>query len=149
MVGQTLGAKLAELGHEVKLGSRDPAKLSEWARETGGVASTGTFEETAAHGELVFLATLLEGTQNALELAGAENLAGKVVVDVTNPLDFSGGVPPTLAVGHDESGAELVQRWLPGARVVKALNIVGAHIMVDPAGVTSDSPAMTRPPSAR
>jgi predicted dinucleotide-binding enzyme len=141
VVGQTLGARLTELGHEVRLGSRNPAKLSEWARETGGGASAGTFEEVAAHGELVFVATLWEGTRNALELAG-HSLAGKVVVDVTNPLDFSGGVPPALAVGHDESGSELIQGWLPGARVVKALNIVGAQIMVDPVGVTGDSPTM-------
>jgi predicted dinucleotide-binding enzyme len=141
-VGQTLGARLAGLGHEVKLGSRDPAKPAEWVEQTGGGASAGTFEEAAAHGEVVFLATLWEGTENALALAGADNLAEKVVVDVTNPLDFSGGVPPTLAVGHNQSAGELVQGWLPGARVVKALNTVGAHIMVDPAGVTGDAPTM-------
>ena len=75
-MGQTLGAKLAELDHEVKLGSRDPAKRSEWSREAGGEASTGTFEETAAHGELVFVATLWEGTRNALQLAGDDSLTG-------------------------------------------------------------------------
>jgi predicted dinucleotide-binding enzyme len=105
VVGQTLGARLAGLGHEVKLGSREPSKLSEWAAEAGDGAAAGTFEEAAAHGEIVFLATLWEGTENALALAGADNLAGNVVVDVTNPLDFSAGVPPTLAVGHDESAA--------------------------------------------
>jgi 8-hydroxy-5-deazaflavin:NADPH oxidoreductase len=91
VVGQTLGAKLSGLGHDVKVGSRDPDKLAEWVSQTGGAASAGTFEQAAAHGELVFLATLWEGTQNALELAGPANLAGKVVVDVTNP---SWSTPP-------------------------------------------------------
>jgi predicted dinucleotide-binding enzyme len=141
-VGQTLGAKLVSLGHEVKVGSRDPSKLAEWAAGEGEGASAGTFDEAAAHGEVVLLATLWEGTRNALELCGPDNLAGKVLVDVTNPLDFSQGVPPTLAVGHTESGGELVQGWAPGARVVKALNIVGAQIMVDPAGTTGGEPTM-------
>ncbi len=140
VVGRTLAAGLAERGHEVLIGSRGPAKLDDWLSETGEGITTGTFGEVASRGELIFLATLWEGTRSALHLAGPDNLAGKVVVDVTNPLDFGNGMPE-LAVGFDDSGAERIAGWLPGARVVKALNIVGAHIMVDP-GVTGDQPTM-------
>jgi 8-hydroxy-5-deazaflavin:NADPH oxidoreductase len=140
-VGQSLGAKFSELGHDVVVGSREPAKLGAWVSRTAGAAAAGTFADAAEHGELVFLATLWAGTRNALELAGRARLSGKTVVDVTNPLDSSDGTPK-LAVGFSESAGELVQGLLPGARVVKALNTVGAHIMVDPAGVTGDRPTM-------
>ncbi len=133
MVGQALARGLARLGHDVMLGTRDPA--SEKARaaiaEAGPRVRAGTFADTARFGEVVLLATKWDGTRSALELAGPEALAGKVVVDVTNPLDFSGGAP-RLAVGHTDSGGETVQRWLPAARVVKALNQVTAATMVSP-----------------
>ncbi len=140
VVGRTLGAGLAERGHEVLIGSRGPAKLDEWVSETGHGVASGTFGEVASRGELIFLATLWEGTKSALHLAGPDNLAGKVVVDVTNPLSFANGAPE-LAVGFDDSGAERIAGWLPGARVVKALNTVGAHIMVNP-GLTGSQPTM-------
>jgi predicted dinucleotide-binding enzyme len=131
-VGRELGAGLARHGHDVMIGSREPRReiLLAWAQETGG--RTGLPAETAAHGEIVFLATLWSGTQSALSLAGEDALAGKVLIDVTNPLDFSGGSPPTLAVSGDDSGGESVQRWAPKARVVKALNTVTASMMIDP-----------------
>jgi hypothetical protein len=133
-VGRTLGTGFADLGDEVKIGSRDPRKpeLQEWVRSTGARASSGTFGEAASFAEIAVLATLWEGTENALRLAGAGNLRGKVVIDLVNPFVFTPGKPPSLAVGHDDSAGEQVQRWLPESRVVKAFNIVGKMYMVHP-----------------
>jgi predicted dinucleotide-binding enzyme len=133
VVGQSLGLGFAGRGHEVVMGTRDPSgdKVREWAAKAGGRARAGTFAEAAAFGEIVVLATAWSGTDNALQLAGAENLAGKVVIDVTNPLDFATGAP-RLALGYTDSGGEQVQRWLAGAKVVKAFNIITAGEMVDP-----------------
>jgi 8-hydroxy-5-deazaflavin:NADPH oxidoreductase len=133
-VGRVLGAGFLARGHEVKIGSRDSRneKAQAWVKEHGARASSGTFAEAAKFGEIAVLATLWTGTKNALDLAGPENFAGKVVIDATNPLDFSQGMPPRLALGHTDSGGEQVQRWLPKARVVKCFNIVGSPHMVDP-----------------
>jgi hypothetical protein len=133
-VGRVLGAGLAGRGHQVKIGSRTPdsEKIKAWLAKTGPAASAGTFAQAAAFGEIAVLATAWSGTEAALHLADPRNLAGKVVVDATNPLDFAAGGPPRLAVGHSDSGGEQVQRWLPGAHVVKAFNIVGNPHMVDP-----------------
>jgi 8-hydroxy-5-deazaflavin:NADPH oxidoreductase len=133
VVGQALGLGFAGRGEPVMIGSRDPGseKVRAWVAQAGARASAGTFADAAAFGEVTVLATLWSGTENALRLAEPGNLAGKVVIDVTNPLDFSGGAP-RLAVGHDDSGGERVQRWLPEARVVKAFNIITAGAMVDP-----------------
>src|SRR5437867_983782 len=133
-VGTALGKGFASLGNEVKMGSRDPAgeKLKAWIAVAGSRASGGTFAETAAFGEVVVLATLWTGTENVIRLAGPQNLSGKIVIDATNPLLFREGGPPSLALGHTDSGGEQVQRWLPQARVVKAFNIVGHAHMVNP-----------------
>ena len=133
VVGQSLGLGFTGRGHDVMIGSRDPGggKLGDWLQKAGGRGSAGTFAEAAAFGELAVVATLWSGTENALRMAGAENLEGKVVIDVTNPLDFSAGAP-RLALGFGDSGGEQVQRWLPGAKVVKAFNIITAGEMVDP-----------------
>jgi predicted dinucleotide-binding enzyme len=133
-VGRVLGGGFAALGHAVKMGSRDPGseKVTRWVAETGARASAGTFAEAAKFGEVVVLATLWTGTQNAITLAGPQNLAGKVVIDTTNPLDFTNGMPPRLSVGHTDSAGEQVQRWLPEARVVKCFNSVGSVHMVNP-----------------
>jgi len=133
-VGCTLAGGLASLGHEVRLGTRDPSadKAGAAAARAGRGCDVATFADAAAFAELVILATLWSGTENALRLAGPKNLAGKVVIDATNPLVFSPGAPPSLALGFDDSGGEQVQRWLPGAKVVKAFNIVGHASMVKP-----------------
>jgi predicted dinucleotide-binding enzyme len=132
-VGRTLGKGFVASGHEVKLGSRDAKneKAQAWAKENGAKASAGTFADAAKHGEIIVLATLWTGTKQALDMAGPDSFAGKLVIDATNPIDFSGG-GPKLAVGHTDSGGETVQRWLPKAHVVKCFNIVTARSMVDP-----------------
>jgi predicted dinucleotide-binding enzyme len=132
MVGTTIGTKLAALDHEVMLGSRTPdnEKAIAWAKESGG--SHGTFADAAAHGELVFNCTSGVGALDALEAAGADNLAGKTLVDVSNPLDFSQGMPPTLAVCNTDSLGEQIQRAYPDTNVVKALNTMSCLVMVEP-----------------
>ena len=131
VVGRALASGFLKVGHSVKIGSRDPEKLAEWASKSGPGASAGTFEEAAQFGDLLVLATLGSGTESAIGLAGHANFGGKVVIDATNPLDFSTGAP-RLYVGHTDSLGEQVQRWLPNARVVKAFNTAGNALMVDP-----------------
>jgi predicted dinucleotide-binding enzyme len=114
----------------VKIGSRDPEKLREWAEGREHV-STGTFAETARFGDVLVLATLGVATEEAIRLAGIDAFDGKVVIDTTNPLDFSTGMP-RLSIGHTDSLGEVVQRLLPKARVVKAFNTVGNTLMVHP-----------------
>jgi predicted dinucleotide-binding enzyme len=136
MVAQGLSARLAELGHEVMIGTRQAEKLRGWQSSNQKVA-IGSFAETAAHGEMLFNATSGEGSLNALLLAGERNLAGKVLVDVSNPLDFSNGFPPSLAVFGSDSLAEQIQRAFPAARVVKTLNTVTARVMTHPLEVAN------------
>jgi predicted dinucleotide-binding enzyme len=129
-VGRALGTAFAACGHEVKVGSREGSQpnVKEWVSKAGAHASGGTFTEAARFGEVIVLATLWSGTENALRLAGHEHFASKVVIDATNPLDFT-TTPPRLAVGWTDSAGEQVQRWLTTARVVKAFNIIGhAHM---------------------
>jgi len=132
-VARALGTGFVGAGHTVKFGTREPGSEKARALVTavGGNASIGSFADAARFGEVVVLATLWTGTENAIRLAGAETFAGKVVIDATNPLDFSTGAP-RLALGHTDSAGEQVQRWLPQARVVKAFNSVGNASMVHP-----------------
>ncbi len=133
-VGRTLASALLSNGHEVRLGSRTAGNEAavQWADAIGGPASEGTFADAAGFGELVVNATAGAASLHALALAGAEQLAGKVLVDVANPLDFSQGTPPTLTVCNDDSLGEQIQREYADVRVVKALNTVTAAVMVEP-----------------
>jgi predicted dinucleotide-binding enzyme len=134
MVGVAIGNKLVSLGHEVKMGSRtaNNEKAVTWAKAAGAKASQGTFAEAAGFGELLFLCTSGSGSVDALKAAGAANLNGKVLIDISNPLDFSKGMPPTLFTGNTDSLGERAQAAFPGLKVVKTLNTVTAAIMVDP-----------------
>jgi predicted dinucleotide-binding enzyme len=132
MVGQAIGTKLVELGHEVKNGTRDPQKLAAWRAAAGDRASVGSFAESAAFGEIVFNCTSGTGSLSALTMAGEHNLNGKILIDVANPLDFSGGMPPALTVCNTDSLGEQIQRAFPAVRVVKTLNTVTAQVMVRP-----------------
>jgi predicted dinucleotide-binding enzyme len=133
MVGNAIGTKLIQLGHEVKMGARaaNNEKAAAWVRASGAGAAQGTFAEAAAFGEIVFNCTSGSGSLAALEQAGANNLKGKVLIDIANPLDFSRGMPPSLSVCNTDSLGEQIQRAFPGVRVVKTLNTVNCNLMVN------------------
>ena len=122
------------------MGSRDAANenASDWATAAGEHASVGTFADAAEFGELVFNCTAGGASLDALEQAGEDALRGKVLVDVANPLDFSGGMPPTLTVVNTDSLAEQIQRRFPETQVVKALNTVNNKVMVEPSLVPGE-----------
>lgn len=144
-VGRTLAAKLVSLGHDVVIGTRDPAAtlartdgdawgnppFSAWHANHAGVKLV-TMKEAAAHGELFFNVLLGQVAVETLRAAGEDALAGKIVVDVTNPLDFSKGMPPSLFVSNTDSLGEQLQRALPRTKIVKSLNTLTAALMVDP-----------------
>jgi 8-hydroxy-5-deazaflavin:NADPH oxidoreductase len=135
MVGQTIGGKLVAIGHEVRMGSRQAGneKALAWVAEAGEAASEGSFADAASFGEIVVNATAGAHSLEALEAAGAENLDGKVLIDVANAL--SDTRPPTLTVANTDSLGEQIQRRFPDARVVKALNTMNAGLMVAPDSV--------------
>jgi predicted dinucleotide-binding enzyme len=115
------------------MGARDANndKAAAWAKASGAKASQGTFADAAAFGELLFNCTSGAGALAALAAAGKQNLAGKILVDVTNPLDFSKGMPPSLLVCNTDSLGEQIQRAYPDTKVVKTLNTTNCQIMVD------------------
>jgi predicted dinucleotide-binding enzyme len=152
MVGQAIAGRLAELGHAVVVGTRDPQAtsartapdamgnppFSAWHAAHPGVG-LATFADAASRAELVVNASSGAATLEVLALAGADALAGTVLVDIANPLDFSAGFPPTLSVKDTDSLGEQVQRAFPQARVVKTLNTLNASLMVDPASLGASS----------
>ena len=140
MVGRAIASKLVELGHEVCMGSRAAGNESAiaWAAQAGEGATEGVLADAAGFGEVVFNCTVGLGSLDALAAAGEANLAGKVLIDVANPLDFSQGMPPSLSVCNTDSLGERIQRAFPATRVVKALNTVNCDVMVEPARVPGE-----------
>ncbi|WP_412077924.1 NADPH-dependent F420 reductase [Streptomyces xanthophaeus] len=140
IVGRTLAAALASLGHEVVIGTRDPeatlarADYAEWRAARPQVRLVA-LREAADAGETLVNATGGRVSVAALTEAGAAQLTGKVLIDVANPLDFSQGFPPSLDPVNGDSLGELIQRTFPGLRVVKTLNTMNCRIMVDPGRV--------------
>ena len=145
MVGRTVGGRLAELGHEVILGTRDVAATmartetdamgnppyAEWAQAQPEI-TLAPFSDVAVDAELVVNATSGDASLAALDMVGRESLAGKVILDIANPLDYSQGFPPSLSVSNTDSLGEQIQATFPEARVVKSLNTMNARLMVDP-----------------
>ncbi|GAB4496981.1 MAG: NAD(P)-binding domain-containing protein [Saprospiraceae bacterium] len=140
VVGNTIGSALIRLGHSVKMGSRTKGneKALAWVAANGPAASEGTFADAASFGEVIFICTKGDGTLDALRAADAANLRGKILIDISNPLDFSKGMPPSLFVCNTDSLGEQIQREFPDAKVVKTLNIVNCEVMVN-AGKSSPS----------
>jgi predicted dinucleotide-binding enzyme len=145
MVGRAISARLSDLGHTVTIGTRDPGAtlartdadgmgnppFATWHADHADLTLT-TFADAASGAEVVVNASSGAATLDVLRLAGADNLAGKPLLDIANPLDFSAGFPPTLSVKDTDSLGEQVQRTFPEARVVKTLNTMNAHLMVHP-----------------
>ena len=133
LVGQTIASKLVQLDHDVMLGSRDEAnpKAVTWAKDQGRKALFGTFANAAAFGEIIFNCTLGTATLDALRQAGSGNLKGKILIDTSNPLNYSDHIW-TLTVCNTDSLGEQIQREFPGTLVVKTLSTVNCNVMVDP-----------------
>lgn len=146
-VAQTLAGKFLELGHRVMISSRDTSAAKDrgdWGvipsaeefavaqRAQGREATAGSFAQAAAFGEVLVNATAGEHSLDALQSAGTEHVHSKILVDIANPLDFSRGMPPTLAFCNTDSLGERLQAALPDTRVVKTLNTMNAAVMIDP-----------------
>lgn len=136
MVGATIGNKLIELGYEVKMGSRTASneKAAAWASANGKKASHGTFADAAQFGGILFNCAKGDVALEVFRQAGLDHLAGKTVIDISNPLDFSKGMPPSLLpeMTNTNSLGEALQKLAPEARIVKTLNIVNCEVMVNP-----------------
>ena len=132
-VGRALAGRLVDVGHEVRMGSRtsDNEAAAAWVAEIGAGASQGTFADAAEFGQTVMNCANGSVALDALAAAGAENLAGKVLIDVANPLTFETG-RLTLTVCNTDSLGEQIQRAFPEARVVKTLNTMNNQLMIHP-----------------
>jgi len=142
VVGNTIGSKLIQCGYEVKMGARtaNNEKAAAWVKTNGDSASQGTFAEAAAFGEIIFNCTKGDISIDALTLAGAKNMEGKIIVDLANPLDFSKGMPPSLipSLSNTNSLGEEIQKTFPASKVVKTLNTMSCNLMVNPLLVPDD-----------
>jgi predicted dinucleotide-binding enzyme len=140
MVGIALATKLIQGGHHVVMGSRTANNESaiKWATSLGENARAATFADAAAFGEIILDCTNGANSLSALRNAGAENLRGKILIQVGNPLDFSKGMPPTMTVCNTDSLGEQAQREFPDTRVVKALNTINCEVMIAPSRVPGD-----------
>jgi 8-hydroxy-5-deazaflavin:NADPH oxidoreductase len=155
MVGKALAARLAQMGHDVMMGTRNVGQtlastkkdgagnpaFGEWQKQHPKVKLV-TFADAAKHSEVIISATSGAASLEPLKLAGAENLKGKILVDISNPLDFPKGMPPTLSVCNTDSLGEQIQRAFPEAKVVKTLNTTNASMMVDPRSVADGDHTM-------
>jgi predicted dinucleotide-binding enzyme len=151
IVGQVIANRLAGLGHSVTIGTRDVAKtldradkdpygnppFAEWHKQNTHI-KLGTYAESAASAEVIFNCTMGQGSVDACQQAGNANINGKVIVDISNPLDFSKGMPPFLSPGNTDSLGELLQRTFPEAKIVKTLNTMNCFLMVNPAALPGD-----------
>ena len=151
-VGQTIASKLIELDYDAMLGTRNVKEkllakekdsygnppFSEW-NKLNARAKLGTFEEAAAYGDIVINATHGGSSIAALKMAGAKNLSGKILIDISNPLDFSKGMPPSLLPGlhNTNSLGEEIQKTFPDAKVVKTLNTMWCGLMINPGMIGS------------
>ena len=133
IVGQTIGSKLVQLGHDVMMGSRDEAnpKAVAWTKQEGKHALFGTFANAAGFGEIIFNCTLGSASLDALHQSGAANLKGKILIDTSNPIDYSNEIW-SLTVCNTDSLGEQIQRAFPETKVVKTLNTINCDVMVDP-----------------
>lgn len=150
IVGQVIANRLASLGHEVAIGTRDVNNtlartekdaygnppFGEWYKQNKNSVRLGTYSEAASSAEIIFNCTMGQGSVDALKQAG--KLKGKILVDISNPLDFSRGMPPFLSPGNTDSLGELIQRTFPDVKVVKTLNTMNCFLMVNPDALPGD-----------
>jgi len=151
IVGQTIASRLAGLGHDVTVGTRDVAgalartgkdamgnaPFADWHKQNASI-KLAAFAQAASASEIIFNCTLGLGSVDAFKLAGDANLKGKIIVDISNPLDFSKGMPPSLSIVNTDSLGETIQRAFPETKVVKTLNTMVCFLMVNPAIVPGD-----------
>ena len=152
IVGQVIAGRLAGLGHDVMIGTRDVNRtlartekdaygnppFNDWYKENKSSVKIMTYAEAATASEIIFNCTSGQGSVDALKQAGDANLKGKIIIDIANPLDFSKGMPPTLSPGNTDSLGELIQRTFPETKVVKTLNTMNCYLMVNPAAISGD-----------
>lgn len=139
MVGRTLAAGLAQAGHAVTVGTRDVQATRERGEAFPDTARLAAYPDAVADADLVINATNGQASLLALQAVGMDALAGKVLLDVANPLDFTSGFPPTLFTAQTDSLAEQIQRTFPATRVVKSLNTLNAGLMLDPGSLSAPS----------